>query len=71
MYNASCEDCRLDFEVHTGTAPNEIAALLPNLICPECGHRGAAFGMVCQTASRTCDPVVSCSTCNHIYVKSA
>lgn len=71
VYNATCEDCKLEFEVHAGTAPSEIADLMPNLLCPECGHVGAVFGMVCQTASRTCDPVVTCSSCNHIYVNAA
>jgi DNA-directed RNA polymerase subunit RPC12/RpoP len=70
-YNATCEDCRLEFEVHAGTAPTEIAELLPNLICPECGHKGAVFGMVCQTKTHTCDPVVSCLSCSHIYVTTA
>lgn len=70
-YNATCQDCRLEFEVHAGTAPSAVAALLPDLVCPDCGHKGAQFGMMCQTTTRSCDPVVSCRSCDHIYVTTA
>lgn len=67
---ATCADCHLEFEVQTGSAPSAVAALLPNLVCPECSHKGASFGMVCVTVSRTCEPVVACDKCNHVYVKA-
>ena len=66
-HHAICQGCGITFAVHTGSAPEMVKRLLPDLSCRECGSRKAGYRMVCELSSRSCDPGVVCLDCGHPF----
>ena len=66
---AVCDRCNIKLEVQVAAFAPELAHLLRDLSCPECGHKAADFAMSCELPTRSCDPSIICIVCGHSYVE--
>ena len=68
---AVCDKCGIKLEVQVAAFAPQLAHLLSDLTCPDCGNQAADFAMSCELPSRSCDPSIVCIVCGHAYVDRA
>jgi transcription elongation factor Elf1 len=64
LYTAHCPGCDTSFEIVTGDAEPDLAALGAAVVpCPVCGKTERIATLHCELSSKSCVYTLECATC--------